>query len=191
MESLYLMPFAIFHIFPIRHGPGTSVFTALGCMDLRAPKLFAMLLEHHHPKKKDKVTFFFQLCQEYLDSAFRVHQEDCLYTYFSLFFHFLFWQSLLSASFPSPNQTKSHWAQCDPAWKKLGTWSPWCVSGVSGVGASMPKHLMHPKRQNAKQTIFSDFFIFRYFLCFFSFLGLQKPMQHKDTSKMSKCGTHH
>ena len=86
MESLYLMPFAIFHIFPIRHGPGTSVFTALGCMDLRAPKLFAMFLEHHHPKKKDNVTFFFQLCQECLDSAFLVHQEDSFYVHMFHFF---------------------------------------------------------------------------------------------------------
>lgn len=85
MESLYLMPFAIFHIFPIRHGPGTSVFTALGCMDLRAPKLFAMLLEHHHPKKKDN-SFFFQLCQEYLGPAFLVHQEDSFYLYMFHYF---------------------------------------------------------------------------------------------------------
>lgn len=180
MESLYLMPFAIFHIFPIRHGPGTSVFTALGCMDLRAPKLFAMLLEHHHPKKKDN-SFFFQLCQEYLGPAFLVHQEDSFYLYmFHYFSIFLFWQSLLSASFPSPNQTKSHWARCDPAWKKLGTWSPWCVSGVSGVGASMPKHLMH--------LIFSEFFIFRYFdisifLMFF--------VNTKTQARCLNAGTHH
>ena len=105
MESLYLMPFAIFLIFPIRHGPGTSVFTALGCMDLRAPELFAMILEHHHPKKKDKVTFFFQLCQECLDSAFLVHQEDSFYLHMFHFFS-MFYSGKVCYLHLSPVQIK-------------------------------------------------------------------------------------
>ena len=188
MESLYLMPFAIFHIFPTRHGPGTSVFTALGCMDLRAPKLFAMLLEHHHPKKKDKVTFFFQLCQEYLDSAFLVHQEDCLYTslshYFSIFY--------------SGKVCYLHLSQSKPNQVPLSTVRS-SLEKARYLVALMCLRRLWRRCLNAKASDASDFLgfldisIFRYFDISYvlSFSWAAKTMQHKDTSTMPQCGTHH